>query len=77
MTKAEQLTTVAAQLSEEQIDALLSFARSVADEPFYEKAPPEAMASRERGMEQIARGEAVSLDELSERLAVAAKSSGA
>ena len=77
MTKAEQLTAVAAQLSEEQVDALLSFARSMADEPFYEKAPPEAMASLERGLEQIARAETVSLDELSKRLAVAAKPSGA
>ena len=77
MTKAEQLTAVAAQLSEEQVDALLSFARSMADEPFYERAPPEAMASLELGLEQIARGEAVPLDELSKRLAVAAKPSGA
>ena len=65
MTKAEQLTAVAERLSEEQIEALLSFARSMAEEPFYEKAPPEALASLERGLEQIARGETVSLDELS------------
>jgi hypothetical protein len=73
MTKTEQLTAVAARLSEEQIDALLSFARSMADEPFYEKAPTEALASLERGLEQIARGDTVSLDELSKRLEAAAK----
>ena len=75
MTKAEQLTAVAERLSEEQIEALLSFARSMAEEPFYEKAPPEALASLERGLEQIARGETVSLDELSKRLETAAKPS--
>ena len=76
MTKTEQLSAVAARLSEEQIDALLSFARSMTDEPFYEKAPPEALASLERGLEQLARGETVSLDELSKRLEGAAKRSG-
>lgn len=74
MTKAEQLTAVAERLSEEQIDALLSFARSMTEEPFYDKAPPEALASLERGLEQVARGETVSLDELSKRLEAAAKS---
>ena len=76
MTKTEQLTAVAEGLSEEQIDALLDFARSMAGEPFYDRAPPEALASLERGLEQISRGEAVSLDQLSKRLKVAAKSSG-
>jgi hypothetical protein len=45
----------------------------MADEPFYEKAPPEALASLERGLEQIGRGETTSLDELSKRLEAAAK----
>jgi len=76
MTKAEQLTAVAERLSEEQIEALLSFARSMAEEPFYEKAPPEALASLERGLEQIARGETVSLDELSKRLGATANPHG-
>ena len=75
MTKAEQLTAVAKRLSEEQMDALLSFARSMTEEPFYDKAPPEALASLQRGLEQTARGETVSLDELSKRLETAAKSS--
>lgn len=75
MTKTEQLAAVAGRLSEEQIDALLSFARSMTEEPFYERAPPEALASLERGLEQMARGETVSLDELSNRLEAAAKPS--
>ena len=75
MTKAEQLTAVAERLSDEQIDALLSFARSMTEESFYDTAPLEALASLERGLEQVARGETVSLDELSKRLETAAKPS--
>jgi predicted transcriptional regulator len=77
MTKTEQLTAVAEHLSDEQIDALLYFAQSMADEPFYGAAPAEALASLERGLEQIARGEVVSIEELDDRLKRAAKSSGA
>jgi hypothetical protein len=76
MSKTEQLAAVAERLSEEQVDALLSLAHSMVDEPFYDKAPPEALASLDRGLEQIARGETVSLDELSRRLEAAAKPSG-
>jgi hypothetical protein len=77
MTKAEQLTAVAERLSEEQIDARLSLAQTMARESFYEKASPEALGSLERGLEQFARGETISLDEVSERLKAAAKRSGA
>ena len=76
MTKAEQLAAVAEQLSEEQVDTLLALARSMVDGPFYDRASPEALASLKRGLEQIARGETVSLDELSRRLELAAKPSG-
>jgi Holliday junction resolvase len=76
MTKAEQLTVVAERLSEEQIEALLSFARSMTGEPYYDKAPPEALASLELGLEQVARGETISLDELSRRLEAVDKPSG-
>ena len=73
MTKTEQLTAVVERLSEEQVDALLSFAQSMAAEPVYTKAPPEALASLELGLEQLARGETVSLDELAVRLKAAAE----
>ena len=73
MTKSEQLTAVAESLTDEQIDALLDFAQSMTDEAFYERAPPEALASLERGLEQLARGETVSLEELADRLKAAAK----
>ena len=77
MTKTEQLTVVAAQLSEEQIDALLFFAKSMADEPYYATAPQEALASLERGLDQLDRGETASLDELAKRLEAASKRPGA
>lgn len=77
MTKSEQLTAVAERLTEEQLEALLSFAESMAEEQsYYASASPEALASLERGLEQIARGETVSLDEVARRLKAAAKPSG-
>jgi hypothetical protein len=77
MSKTEQLAAVAERLSEEQVDALLSLAHSMVDEPFYDKAPPEALASLERGLEQIARGNTISLDGLSTRLTAAGRPAGA
>jgi hypothetical protein len=76
MTKTEQLAAVAEKLTNEQVDALLDFAQSMAGEPFYEHAPPDALASLDRGLEQLARGEAVSLDQLVARLQGAAKPHG-
>ena len=76
MTKTEQLAAVAQQLSDDQIDSLLFFAQSMADKAYCDTAPPEALASLERGLEQIERGETLSLDQLSERLEAAAKRSG-
>jgi hypothetical protein len=76
MSRTERLKAVAERLTNEQIEALLDFAQSMADEPFYERAPPEALASLERGLEQLTRGEAVSLAELAERLEAAAKPRG-
>ena len=73
MTKTERLTAVAERLTNEQVEALLDFARSMAEEPFYDRAPPEALASLERGLGQLDRGETVSLDELAGRLEAAAK----
>jgi hypothetical protein len=74
MTKTEQLTAIAEQLSEEQIDSLLFFARSMAEGAYLDEAPQEASTSLERGLGQIARGETVSLEVASKRLESAAKS---
>jgi hypothetical protein len=38
--EAEQLTAVTERLSDEQIDALLSFAQSMAGKPFCDRASP-------------------------------------
>jgi hypothetical protein len=76
MTKAEQLTAIAERLSDDQIESLLFFARSMAEKPYYDTASPEALASIERGLRQIDRDETVSLTQLSERLARAAKPQG-
>jgi hypothetical protein len=73
MTKTERLTAVAESLTSEQVDALLDFAQSMAEEPFYDRAPSEALASLERGLGQLERGETVSLEELAGRLGAAAK----
>ena len=45
----------------------------MAEEPVYKNAPPDALASIRLGLEQLARGETVSLDELDVRLKAAAK----
>lgn len=74
MTKTEQLKAVADRLSDEQIDTLLSFAHAMVDTPFYETASPEALASLDRGLLQLERGEGVPLEELSEKLAAARRS---
>jgi hypothetical protein len=76
MTKTEELTAIAEKLSEEQLDSLLFFAQSMAERPLLDTAPPEAQASLERGLDQLDRGETVSLEELAKRLEAAARSPG-
>lgn len=72
MTKIEQISREAAALSDYQLEAALEFIRNMKKEPFFYSAPPEALASIERGREQLARGEQIDLDELSRRLKRAA-----
>lgn len=60
MTKIEQLSAAAQALDEEQIDALISWARSMAEKPFYASAPPRHSRPSSADEEQIARGETVS-----------------
>jgi hypothetical protein len=75
MTRIEKLQAAAAPLSDDQIDALVSLARSVTSKTFYDQAPPDALRSIERGLDQVARGETVTFDELADRLARAARTS--
>ena len=73
MTKVEHISREAAALSDDQLEAALEFIRSMKCDPFFYSAPPEALASIERGLEQIDRGEHIDLNALSRRLEVAAK----
>lgn len=72
MTKVEQISREAEALSDYQLEAALEFIRAMKCDPFFFDAPPEALASIERGREQLSRGETISLDELSQRLKRAA-----
>ena len=73
MDKTLELADAASKLSDEQLAALIELARAMSERPFYEQAPPAALASLERGLAQLERGESVSLDELAERLQTAAE----
>ena len=68
MSKIEQLTRTAAALSDEQIDGLIVYAAYLAGRPYYYSAPPEALASIERGLEQHERGDTVTATAAFDRL---------
>lgn len=72
MTQLEKLQAAAKSLSDSQIEALIDFAESMQGKSFYETAPPEAIASLERGLAQIDAAQTVSLEELTARLKRAA-----
>jgi len=59
MTKGEQLADVAQVLSDEQLDGVIAYARYLRGQPFYKSAPPEALASIERGLTDAAAGRVV------------------
>ncbi len=73
MTKVEQISREAASLSDYQLEAALHFIRSMKSEPYIYSAPPEAIASIERGLEQLDGGAYIDFDELSRRLDAATK----
>ncbi|MGD9804548.1 MAG: hypothetical protein AB7E81_08540 [Hyphomicrobiaceae bacterium] len=56
MSKIDDLTRVAAGLSDQQLDGLIDFARNLASQPYFENAPPEARHAIERGMSQYHSG---------------------
>lgn len=68
MTLLEKLQAAAEPLSDSQIEALVAFARSMRSAPFYNDAPPEALASIERGLAQIARDDTLTVEQLAVRL---------
>jgi hypothetical protein len=73
MTKIEQIAREAQALSDHQLEAALEFIRSMKREPLFYSAPPEALASLERGLAEVGRGETLSLEEVDRRLSAAAK----
>jgi hypothetical protein len=68
MTKIEHLSQTAAALSEDQLDGLIEYAKYLVSEPFYASAPPEALASIERGLAQHAAGQHIPADQVLARL---------
>jgi len=56
MSKIDDLTKVAAALSDQQLDGLLDFARSLAEGSYLETAPPEVRDAIERGLSQYRPG---------------------
>lgn len=72
MTKTELLTAEVSDLTDEQVDGLIAYARYLKSEPMYYSAPPEVLASIERGLadaeaERVSPGEKV-LDGLRKKL---------
>lgn len=68
MGKVEQLIEAAVPLADEQVDGLIAYARSLLLEPVYSSAPLEAMASIERGLAQVAKGETVAAEDVFARI---------
>lgn len=68
MTKLDRLTQAASTLRDEQLDGLLGYVESLSAAPFYYSAPPEALASIERGLAQVANGETMPGEEVFARL---------
>ena len=73
MDQTLALADAASKLSDEQVGTLIDLARAMSERPFYERAPPAALASLEQGLAEFHRGETVSLGELAERLRTAAE----
>ena len=68
MTKIEKLAQTAATLSDEHIDGLIAYAAYLAGQPLYYVAPPEVLASIDRGLAQYARNDTVSAATVFDRL---------
>jgi predicted transcriptional regulator len=68
MTRVQELAAVAAHLDDDQLAGLVAFARYLKGESVYATAPPEALASIERGLEQAQRGETAPSSDVFRRL---------
>jgi hypothetical protein len=68
MTKIDQLTQAARSLTDEQIDGVLAYAKSLSGEAYYATAPADALASIERGLAQLAASDTRSAGDVFQRL---------
>lgn len=59
MSKIDKLTEIAGKLTEDQIEGLIHHAQLLLDEPFLDQAPPEALQSLERGLEDEREGRVI------------------
>ena len=59
MTKVEQLAATASTLSGDQLDGLLAFGRQLNSAPYYDRAPPAAIASIDRGLSDLGDGKTI------------------
>lgn len=63
MTRIEQLADIADTLTDEQFNGLMSFARSLHHDPYYDTASNDALDSLERGLADAAAGRFVTADD--------------
>lgn len=68
MSKIDQLTAAATRLPDEKLDGIIAYVNSLADEPFYYSAPPEAIEAIERGRDDIKNGRTSPLSDVIARL---------
>ncbi|RTL65994.1 MAG: hypothetical protein EKK41_19495 [Hyphomicrobiales bacterium] len=68
MSKIDKLTEIAGKLSEDQIEGLIHYAQTLVEEPFLDRAPPEALESLERGLADARAGRVIDAKIVFERL---------
>lgn len=68
MTKIEQLTQTATSLSDEQLDALIAYARYLAGEPLFYTVPVDVRASIEQGLSEYRSGNTIPAADVFTRL---------
>ena len=77
MNKIEELTSTAAKLAPEQIEALLQLARSMHGPAAFYSAPADVLAALDRGLAEIAAGKTVDGNDVLDRIDRKLKAVGA
>ena len=68
MTRTEQFSDIADTLTDEQFNGLMSFARSLSSEPYFETASIEVLDSLDRGFADVAAGRVIAADDASREI---------